>query len=80
MMLAGDKSKTMNYTLEFWWESETENRDRTLGNSVASWVGQNQRVLDKKRAVDVVQLVKEQFPFLVQVTARHAQLQSARLA
>jgi hypothetical protein len=79
MMLSGDKSKTMNYAVEYWWDSETENRDRTLGNSVASWIGQNQRVLDKKRAVDVVKLLKEQFPFLVQVTARHAQLQSARL-
>lgn len=79
-MNAGDRVKTMNYTLEFWWESETENRDRTLGNSVAAWIVQNQRVLDKKRAIDVVKLLKEQFPFLVQVTARHAQLQSARLA
>lgn len=77
-MLAGDRVKTINFTIDYWWEAENANRDRQLGNPVATWVGQNARVLDKKRSPEVVQLVVEQFPYLVEVEARHSQLQHAR--
>jgi hypothetical protein len=78
-MQAGDRVKTMNYSLEYWWPSEGENRDRKLGNDVGAWVAQNQKVLDKKRATSVVQLIQEQFPYLTAIDARHVQLQWARV-
>jgi hypothetical protein len=77
-MWAGDRVKTSNYTIDYWWEAENPNRDRQLGNPVASWVGQNAKTLDKKHAAEVIKLVVEQFPYLQSVEARHAQLQSAR--
>lgn len=77
-MLAGDRVKTNNFTIEYWWLAENPSRDRQLGNPVATWVGQNSKTLDKKNATDVIKLVVEQFPYLELVTARHAQMQSAR--
>ena len=77
-MLAGDRSKTNNYTIDYWWMAETHGRDLAMGNPVATWIGQNSRVLDKKRATEVIQLLAEQFPYLQAVEARHTQLQSAR--
>jgi hypothetical protein len=77
-MLAGDRTKTNSFTIDWWWESETEGRDRQLGNPVATWIGQNARVLDKKRSPEVVKLIVEQFPYLVEVEARHCQFQCAR--
>jgi len=77
-MLTGDRVKTNSFTVDYWWESENENRDRQLGNPVAVWVNQNAKVLDKKRATEVIKLVMEQFPYLMEVEARHSQLQSAK--
>lgn len=77
-MQSGDTTKTVNYTITYWWESEGHNRDRSLGNPVASWVGKNSRVLDKKEATDVVKLILEQFPYLKEIEAKHAQQMHAR--
>ena len=77
-MLAGDRAKTTNYTIDYWWNAENASRDLQLGNPVASWIGQNGRALDKKRAPEVVQLLVEQFPYLEEVEARHVQMQHAR--
>lgn len=79
-MQTGDRVKTNSYTIDYWWESETEGRDRQLGNPVATWVNQNAKVLDKKRSTEVVKLIVEQFPYLMEVEARHSQLQHARWA
>lgn len=77
-MQTGDRVKTNSFTIDYWWESETEGRDRQLGNPVATWINQNARVLDKKRSTEVVKLIVEQFPYLMAVEARHSQLQHAR--
>lgn len=77
-MFAGDRVKSTSYVIDYWWESEGPARDRNLGNPVATWVGQNSRVLDKKPATEVIKLLTEQFPYLHAVEARHSQLQSAR--
>lgn len=79
-MQTGDRVKTNSYTIDYWWESETEGRDRQLGNPVATWGNQNAKVLDKKRSTEVVKLIVEQFPYLMEVEARHSQLQHARWA
>lgn len=78
-MLTGDRVKTVNYTIDYWFETENPSRDRQLGNPVASWIGQNGRALDKKRSDEVVKLLAEQFPHLTEIEARHSQLQSAKL-
>jgi hypothetical protein len=77
-MLAGDRAKTNNYTIDYWWLAENANRDLAMGNPVASWIGKNARVLDKKRAPEVIQLLVEQFAYLQAVEARHIQFQSAK--
>lgn len=77
-MLTGDRAKTTNYTIDYWWETENPTRDMHLGNPVGAWVGQNARGLDKKRSSDVLKLLVEQFPYLMEIEVRHAQLQHAR--
>lgn len=79
VMQSGETVKTSAYTIHYWWESEGGNRDRALGNPVAVWVTKNQRVLDKKESTEVVKLIKEQFPYLLEIEARHMQLMHARL-
>ena len=78
-MLAGDRVKTMSYTLEYWWPSQGTNFDASYGGKVGAWIAQNQKVLDKKRAIEVAKLIKEQFPDLAQIDAKHVQLQWARI-
>lgn len=78
-MQAGDKIKTMNYAIVFWWDAEGESRDRQLGGAVGTWIAQNTKALDRKRATEVVKLLHEQFPYLQAVEAQHVQLQWARL-
>lgn len=77
-MLTGDRAKTTNYVVDYWFETENPSRDRQLGNPVGAWIGQNARALDKKRSDEVVKLIAEQFPYLKEIEARHAQLQHAR--
>lgn len=77
-MLAGDKIKTTTYTFEVWWESEGTNRDNMLGGQVNTWIAQNEKVLNKRRATEVVKLIAEQFPWLKQIDAQHVQLQWGR--
>ena len=78
-MLAGEKIKTNSYTLIVWWESDGPGRDSTLAGQVCTWIAQNERVLNKKRANEVVKLMAEQFPWLKEIEAQHVQLQWARL-
>jgi len=78
-MQSGDTTKTNVYTVHYWWDSEGHNRDRALGNPVGTWIGKNAKVLDKKDATEVVKLIKEQFPYLKEIEARHSQLMHARL-
>lgn len=78
-ILAGDKIKTFSYTLLVWWESEGTNRDSMLGGQVGTWIAQNEKVLNKRRANEVVKLLAEQFPFLKEIEAQHVQLQWARV-
>lgn len=77
-MQTGDRVKTNNYTIDYWFETVSPSRDRQLGNPVASWVGQNSKVLDKKRSDEVVKLIAEEFPYLQEIEARHVQLQHAK--
>jgi|LakMenEpi03Aug12_release.lakeMendotaPanAssembly.Ray.scaffolds.fasta_scaffold1244412_2 hypothetical protein len=78
-MLTGDKFKTTNYALICWWESASEAKDMQTAGKVGSWIGQSAKALDKKRAPEVVQLIKEQFPELAEIEAQHVQLRWARL-
>lgn len=78
-MQAGDTTKTQNFKIDYWWPTFGAVRDTQVGGRVGTWIGQNAKVLDRKRATEVVQLVAEQFPDLTAVEARHVQLQSARI-
>ena len=78
-MLAGDSAKTMNYKLEYYWPTAGDSQDMKIGGKVGTWIGQNAKVLDKKRATEVAKLISEQFPELTVIDARHVQLQHARI-
>lgn len=77
-MMTGDRAKTNNFTIDYWWETENPSRDMQLGKPVATWVGQNAKVLDRKRSGEVMKLLIEQFPYLMEIEVRHVQLQHAR--
>jgi hypothetical protein len=78
-MKSGDAVKTSNYTIEFWWESGGAGFDLRQYGKVGTWISQNGRVLDKKTATEVVKLVREQFPELTDITAKHVQLRWAKV-
>jgi hypothetical protein len=78
MMQAGDRVKTNAFTIDYWWPSSGHAKDLSLGNSVAAWIAQNQKVLDKKRSEEAVKLLREQFTYLTAIEVRHSQLQAAR--
>lgn len=78
-MLAGDTAKTISYKIEYWWPTEG-GKDMAVAGRVGTWIGLNSKVLDKKRATEVVKLIQEQFPNLEIIEARHAQLNHARWA
>lgn len=77
MIRSGDTGKTNSYKIDYWWPCEGV-RDMKLSGQVASWINQNAKALDKRRAPEVVKLIQEQFPYLDVIEARHSQLQYAR--
>jgi hypothetical protein len=77
-MLAGDSAKTTSYRFEYYWPTAGDGQDMKIGGRVGTWIGQNCKVLDKKRATEVVKLIAEHFPELTVIDARHVQLQYAR--
>lgn len=79
-MLAGDHTKTTVYKFIYWWESEGDLKDMKLGGVVSAWIHQNEKVLNKKRATEVLKLLVEQFPWLKECEAQHTQLRWARWA
>ena len=78
MILAGEKIKTSVYTFITWWPSEGANRDGVLSGQIATWISQNEKVLNKQRSDGAVKLLAEQFPWLKEIDAQHIQLQWAR--
>lgn len=77
-MKSGDSTKTTSYRIDYWWPTQG-NHDMKLGGQVGTWIAQNSKALDKKRAHEVAKLLHEQFPFLTNIEARHVQLQHARI-
>lgn len=77
-MQAGERVRTNVYVLDYWWPSQGHVKDLSIGNSVAAWIAKNAKVLDKKRSDEALKLIREQFPELAAIEARHAQLQAAR--
>lgn len=70
-MLAGHAAKTSNYKISFFWPTEGDKRDFAFASQVGRWIGQNAKVLDKKMPADVLKLVAEQFPFLMEIDGIH---------
>jgi hypothetical protein len=77
-MQAGERVRTNAFVLDFWWPACGHAKDRDIGNSVASWLAKNGKVLDKKRSNEALKLLREQFPELTAIEVRHSQLQAAR--
>jgi hypothetical protein len=68
-MLIGNSAKTNNFKFIFFWPSLGENRDFAFASQVGTWVGQNAKVLDKRRPSEALSLLAEQFQDLQELDA-----------
>lgn len=69
-MEAGCNVRTMVHRIDCYWETLGDARDFKMSSEIGLWVGKNEKVLDKKRETDVVQLLHEQFPGLRFIASR----------
>jgi hypothetical protein len=79
-MEAGTNVRTFVHRIDCYWETLGDARDFKFSSQVGMWVSQNEKVLDKKRETEVVQLLKEQFPTLTLVSSRDDHGRLARIA
>jgi hypothetical protein len=70
MMQAGCNVRTMVHRIDCYWDTLGDARDFKFSGEIGLWVARNEKVLDKRRETEVVQLVQEQFPALKLVTSR----------
>lgn len=79
-MEAGTNVRTFVHRIDCYWDTLGDSRDFKFASQVGMWVSQNEKVLDKKRETEVVQLLKEQFPTLTLVSSRDDHGRLARIA
>jgi len=69
---AGVQSKTVNHTIQVYWDTLGDKRDFNFSCDVGQWVGKNSKVLDKARVVECCQMLADQYPVLVEIQVRDA--------
>jgi hypothetical protein len=79
MMQAGCNVRTMVHRIDCYWDTLGDARDFKYAGEIGLWVARNEKVLDKRRETEVVQLVQEQFPTLKLVTSRDDHGRLARI-
>jgi hypothetical protein len=77
-MQSGGYVRTTNHQLTYYWEPLGDSRDFAYGSQVGAWVAKNEKVLNKKRELDVVKLLADQFPDLVLIETRDFSGRAAR--
>lgn len=78
-MEAGTSLKTSQHQITVYWPTQGHARDFTLAGKVGTWVAQNEKVLNKKRECELLQLLAEQFPELSSLESRDFSGRCARL-
>lgn len=61
-MNSGGYFKGTNFQVTVYWPTLGSSRDFAYWGGVGSWVGKNEKVLNKKPLTEVCKLVSEQFP------------------
>jgi len=79
MMQAGCNVRTMVHRIDCYWDTLGDARDFKFSGEVGLWVAKNEKVLDKRRETEVVQLIHEQFHALKLVTSRDDHGRLARI-
>lgn len=69
-MTATGQMKTTSRQFEYGWASLGETRDFRYWGDVSTWIGRNEKVLNKRSLFDCVKLLREQFPDLTQIEVR----------
>ena len=60
--MAGGYYKLDGHQITAYWDTLGEGRDFGYWSQVGTWIGKNNKVLNKKRDHEICQLVAEQFP------------------
>jgi hypothetical protein len=77
-MQTGGYVRTTNHQLTYYWEPLGDSRDFSYGSQVGAWVAQNEKVLNKKRDLEVCKLLADQFPGLVLIESKDFSGRAAR--
>ena len=72
MIQSGISQRTVNHHLTVFWNTLGDKRDYSYGNQIATWIGRNEKVLNKLTAGDAVREIMSEFPDVVAVDDRHA--------
>ena len=80
MMEAGTNVRTFVHRIDCYWNTLGDSKDFKLASDIGLWIAQNEKVLDKHRQTEVVQMIKDQFPTLTLVTSRDDHGRLARIA
>lgn len=79
-MESGTHVRTFVHRIDCYWPTLGDSRDFKFASQVGMWVGQNEKVLDKRRETEVVQLLRDQFPTLSLILSRDDHGRLARIA
>ena len=60
-MLSGAKVTLTKWSVHVYWPSLGDSSDFRFASKVGSWVGRNEKVLGKSKAINVAKLIYEQF-------------------
>lgn len=77
-MLTGGQTKTTSHNITYWWETASDAFDFKMRNQVGSWIGKNEKALNKQTHSKVCKLLAEQFPELVEIESRDTMGRMAR--
>lgn len=66
----GGTARTTNCQIEYCWEAGADSWNRVVDRKVATWIAQNERVLNKAAPEKAVRLLLDQFADLSQVEVK----------
>lgn len=70
IVFTGGTARTTNCQIEYLWESGADSWNRIVDRKVASWIAQNEKVLNKATPEKAVKVLMDEFPELTQVEVK----------
>ena len=58
---AGTKVSLTKWMFKVYWPTMGDSADFRLQSKIGSWIGQNEKTLNKKKAVDISRLIHDEF-------------------